>query len=52
MWETLQSTAPIFLFPTKIVCLAAPRGLALSGQLISGFCNMSSTKQEIINVPI
>lgn len=41
-----------FLFWQNQVCQAAPRGLALSGQLISSFCNRYPTKQGITVVPI
>lgn len=41
-----------FLFWQNQVCQAAPKGLALSGQLISSFCNRSPTKQGITVVPI
>lgn len=53
MWGNSSVNGPnFFFFQQNQVCLASPRGPALSGQLISCVCNISSAKQEIINVPI
>lgn len=52
VWETLQSTPLIFSFPTKSSLSGSSQSLTLSGQLISSFCNISSTKQEISNILI